>query len=76
MAPIRLSMDMKKVRHFLCGFLFGAVGVYWYTFAAEDTLQHVLSWLESAADEYRATHDVPEADSGWGHHKKDAGNRL
>jgi hypothetical protein len=76
MTPIRLGMDMKKARHFLCGLLCGAAGVYWYTFSAEETLAQVLSWLESAANEYRATHDVPTADSGWGVHKKDSGNGL
>jgi hypothetical protein len=76
MAPIRLGMDMKKARHFLCGLLCGAAGMYWYTVAADGTLDQVLSWLESAADEYRSTHDVPKADSGWGNHKKDNGNKL
>lgn len=69
-------MDMKKARHFLCGLVCGAAGMYWYTVAAESTLERVLLWLESAADEYRATHDVPEADSGWRTHKKDTGDRL
>jgi hypothetical protein len=63
-------MNMKKVRHFFCGLLCGAAGVYWYTVAAESTLEQALSWLENAADEYRSTHDVPEADSRWGPPKK------
>jgi hypothetical protein len=69
-------MDMKKIRHFICGVLCGAAGVYWYTTAAEETLEKALSWLESAADEYRATHDVPEVDTGWRPRKKDDPNRL
>lgn len=69
-------MDAKKTRHFLCGLLCGAVGMYWYTFAAETTLERALSWLESAADEYRATHDVPEVDTGWKPRKQENKNRL
>jgi hypothetical protein len=69
-------MDMKKIRHFICGALCGAAGVYWCTTAAEETLEKVLSWLERTADEYRATHDVPEVDTGWRPRKKDDRNRL
>ncbi len=63
-------MDMKKIRHFVCGFVCGAAGVYWYTFSAEETLRQVVAWLENVADEYRATHDVPQVDTGWGSHRK------
>ena len=70
-------MDIKKVRHFLCGFLCGAGIVYWYTFAAEETLERALSWLENAANEYRATHEEPKVDTGWKSLKKDEEqNRL
>jgi hypothetical protein len=69
-------MNAKKVRHFLCGMLVGAAGFYWYTSAAEETFEHVLLWLESAADEYRATHDVPEVNTGWGKRPKEDRNRL
>jgi hypothetical protein len=71
-----LDMSAKKIRHFLCGLLCGAAGVYWYTSAAENTLEQALSWLESAADEYRSTHDVPQVDTGWGINKKKQENRL
>jgi len=63
-------MDIKKFRHFLCGFLCGAGIVYWYTFAAEETLERALSWLENAANEYRATHEGPKVDTGWKSHGK------
>ena len=63
-------MDMKKVRHFCCGLICGAVGVYWYTFFAEENLMQALSWLEGAADGYRSTHDIPQVDAGWGSHRK------
>ena len=70
-------MDMKKARHFLCGLVCGAAGLYWYTFSAEETLAHVLSWLENVADEYRATPETPKVDTGWGsHHKSEEQNRL
>jgi len=70
---MQLNMDVKKVRHFLCGLLCGIAGIYWYTFFAEETVNHVLSLLESAADEYRSTHDVPQVDTGWGGQRKEEG---
>lgn len=70
-------MDMKKARHFLCGFICGAAGVYWYTFAAEETFERALSWLEDVASEYRATHEEPKVDTGWkSHRKNEEQNRL
>jgi hypothetical protein len=68
---------MKRLRHFLCGLLCGAAGMYWYTFDEGKTFEKAVFWLESAADEYRATHDTPKADSGWGRYKKkEEKNRL
>jgi hypothetical protein len=69
-------MDMKKIRHFLCGVCCGAAGVYWYTTAAAETFETMFSWLESAANEYRQNHPVPEVDTGWGHRKREQNNRL
>jgi hypothetical protein len=69
-------MDMKKFRHFICGVCCGAAGIYWYTSAAEETFEKVLSWLENAADEYRASNPVPEVNTGWQQKKKETKNRL
>ena len=67
---------MKKFRHFLCGLLCGAAGMYWYTLYSGDTLAQVLSTLEGAAEEYKATHDTPKANSGWHPSVRDDENRL
>lgn len=50
--------------------------MYWFTLHSGETLNHVLSTLEDAANEYRATHDTPQADSGWGPRKKKEEDRL
>jgi hypothetical protein len=63
-------MDMKKMRHFLCGLVCGAAGMQWYAVSATATLERMLFWLQSAADEYRETHDVPEVNTGWQPRKK------
>ena len=60
-----LGMDMKKARHFFFGLLLGAAGTHWYVVSAEDTLDVVMTWLQGAADEYRATHPTSEVDAGW-----------
>jgi hypothetical protein len=67
---------MKKLRHFICGICCGAVGVYWYTNAATETFESMLSWLENAADEYRENNPVPEVDTGWKPKKHEQKNRL
>lgn len=43
--------------------------MYWYVVSSEDTLDWVMSGLQGAADEYRATHPTSEADSGWRPHR-------
>jgi len=58
-------MNMKNTRHFLCGLLLGASGMYWYTFYGEDSLDSVATWLQREADEYRANNPTPEVDTGW-----------
>jgi hypothetical protein len=55
----------KNLRHFLCGLFLGAAGMHWYVISSEDTLDLVMSWLQGAADEYRATHPTTEVDAGW-----------
>ena len=60
-----MSMNRKNLRHFFCGLLIGAGGMYWYVVSSEDTLDWVMGGLQRAADEYRATHPTSEADSGW-----------
>lgn len=67
---------MKKFRHFVCGAMCGAAGIYWYTVAAEETFDRALLWLENVADEYRANNPVPEVDTGWGRKKREPKNRL
>lgn len=62
---------MKKLRHFLCGLICGAAGMYWYTLHAEETLDRVLVWLENAANDYRASHPTPEVDTGWRPRKRE-----
>lgn len=69
-------MNKKKMRHFLCGALCGAAGLYWYTFSSTATLEQVQSWLENVAEEYRSTHGAPKADSGWRQQTKEKENRL
>ncbi|MEW6296795.1 MAG: hypothetical protein AB1671_03530 [Thermodesulfobacteriota bacterium] len=61
---------MKNVRHFLCGLLLGAAGVYWYAFYSEDFFDAVLTWLQREADTYRASHPSTEVDAGWRPQKK------
>jgi hypothetical protein len=60
-----VDMDLKKLRHFLCGLLLGAAAMHWYVVSAEETLDVVMTWLQDAADEYRATHPTSEVDAGW-----------
>ena len=67
---------MKKFRHFLCGLLCGAAGVYWYTLYSAEALDQVLSTLEGAAEEYKATHDTPKANSGWRPSKRSDEDQL
>jgi hypothetical protein len=56
---------MKNIRHFLCGLLLGAAGVYWYAFYSADFFAAVLAWLQQEADAYRASHLSLEGDAGW-----------
>jgi hypothetical protein len=63
-------MTLKQLRHFLCGLLLGAGGVYWFTFYTEETFDSVFAWLQETANVYRAKHPVPKADIGWGPAKR------
>jgi hypothetical protein len=58
-------MKNHKWRHFLIGFLFGAGGLYFYTFFGEQYLNAGLGWLQQESDRYQAENPVPKADSGW-----------
>ena len=58
-------MRKKQLRYFLCGFLIGACGRYWWVLDSGGAVRSAAEWLQYKADVYRATHDVPEADSGW-----------
>jgi hypothetical protein len=63
-------MILKQLRHFLCGLLVGAIGVYWFTFYTEETFDSVLAWLQKTANIYHAKHPAPKVDTGWGPTKR------
>jgi hypothetical protein len=63
-------MKKKNFRHFVCGFLFGAFGLYWYSVYGEQSLNYVLDWMQYEADRYKEEHGAPTADSGWRHEKR------
>ena len=44
-------MNRKNLRHFFCGLLMGAGGMYWYVVSSEDTLDWVMGGLQRAADD-------------------------
>jgi len=67
--PIRKCMKNHKWRHFLFGFLFGAGGLYFYTFYGEQYLNLGLNWMQRESDRYQAENPTPKADSGWGNGK-------
>ena len=58
-------MRKKQLRSFLCGFLIGACGMYWWVVDGGRAVRATADWLQYEADVYRETHDVPVADSGW-----------
>jgi hypothetical protein len=62
-------MKNHKWRHFLFGCLFGAGGLYLYTFHGEQYLTAGLDWLQRESDRYQIEHPAPKADSGWRNEK-------
>ncbi len=58
-------MKNHKWRHFLFGFLFGAGGLYFYTFYGEQYLNAGSDWMQREADRYQIEHPTLKADSGW-----------
>jgi hypothetical protein len=62
-------MKNHKWRHFLVGFLFGAGGLYFYTFYGEQYLNTGLGWMQQESDRYQVEHPTTKADSGWGNGK-------
>ena len=55
----------KKRRNFLWGVFFGAVVIYWHAFYGQDSVDFVLSWLQSESERYQIENPPPKVDTGW-----------
>ena len=64
------GMDVRSARHFLCGLLLGAYGMYWYARYGKESLNFVVNWLQQEADEYQAHNPALGVDTSWGPRRK------